>query len=273
MYNLASKAYDLRINVLDLIYKAKTGHIGGDFSMMDILVCLYYSVMNISPQNYSDANRDRFILSKGHSVESLYSVLADRGFFSKQELFDTYSALGSKFIGHPNNKVKGIEMNTGSLGHGLPLAVGMALAAKLDEKSYRVYTVAGDGEMAEGSVWEAMMAASHYNLDNITLFIDKNGLQISGPTEEVMNSESLAEKIKSFGWDVAEIDGHDMTQICAVAETSRKSTKPYAVIAKTVKGKGVSFMENNYLWHHKVPSKDEYEAARNELVEKREALK
>ncbi len=271
MENLAAKAFELRKEVLDMIYRGKCGHIGGDFSVIDILVSLYYKQMNISPELTEDPGRDRFILSKGHSVEALYAVLADRGFFPKEDLL-TYSRYKSKYIGHPNNKVKGIEMNTGSLGHGLSVAVGMALAGKMDQASFRVYTVLGDGELAEGSVWEGAMAGGHFKLDNLCAVIDRNRLQISGSTEDVMAQDSQEERWASFGWHVLHAVGNDINSLLTAFEKAKAvKGKPAVIIADTVKGYGVSFMENSAAWHHKVPSEEEYRKAVKELNERKEA--
>lgn len=232
-----------------MIYRAKTEHIGGDLSVMEILVALYYQQMNVSPENFKDADHDRFVMSKGHSVEALYAVLADRGFFPKEDL-ETFSQFGSKYIGHPTNKVNGIEMNTGSLGHGLGVGVGMALAGKMDEKNFRVYVVIGDGEMAEGSVWEAITAGAHYKLDNLTAFVDRNHLQISGKTEQVMNQvmnqKSQEARWAAFGWNVISVsDGNDLDAINdAIDLAKRTKGKPTVIIAHTVKGKGISFVES-----------------------------
>lgn len=265
---LTAKSYALRRDVLDMIYRAKTGHIGGDFSVMDILITLYYKQMRIGPDMMEDPTRDRFILSKGHSVEALYAVLADRGFFPKTDLL-TYSQYDSKYIGHPTNKVNGIEMNSGSLGHGLGVAVGMALAAKMDEAAYRVYTVMGDGELAEGSVWEAAMAAGHYRLDNLTAFVDRNRLQISGATEEVMGQDSLDGRWSSFGWNVIHVRGNDIAALDAAVEQAKAfQGKPTVILADTVKGYGVSFIENQAGWHHKVPDEEQYKLACAELEER-----
>lgn len=269
MENLEALSFELRRDILDMIYRAKTGHIGGDFSVLDILITLYYKHMNINPENAEDPNRDRFILSKGHSVEALYSVLAKKGFFPKSDL-ETYSQFNSKYIGHPNNKINGIEMNSGSLGHGLSVSVGMALAGRMNGASYRVYTVMGDGELAEGSVWEGAMAAGHYKLDNLTAVVDRNRLQISGPTEEVMSQEGLHERFRSFGWNVIHAQGNNMKSLDD-AFTAAKATKgkPSVIIADTIKGYGVSFIENSVPWHHKVPSQEEYEKAIAELEQRR----
>ncbi len=268
--NLEAKAVDIRKDIVDLIYKAGCGHIGGDLSVTDILVDLYYKQMNIDPQKMDDPDRDRFVLSKGHSVEALYCILADKGFFDKKELFDTYSKHLSKFIGHPNNKINGVEMNTGSLGHGLGVAVGMALAGKMDKRDYRVYAVLGDGEMAEGSNWEAINAGAHYKLDNLTAFVDRNRLQISGTTEEVMTADSQEERWKSFGWNVISISGNDMNAIDEAVDIAKETKdRPTVIIANTTKGCGVSFIENKAAWHHKVPTKAEYHQAMQELSERR----
>ncbi len=274
MEKLEALAYDLRIKVAELIAKSGCGHIGGDMSVMEILVDLYMRHMNISPENQADRSRDRFVLSKGHCVEAYYAVLAERGFFSWETVMETYSRLGSPFIGHPNNKLPGIEMNSGSLGHGLPVCVGMALAGKLDGETYRVYTVMGDGELAEGSVWEAAMAASHYHLDNLCAVVDRNGLQISGSTEAVMGQEDLAERFRSFGWHVICVeDGNEIRQLdAAFQEADEVKGKPSLVIARTVKGKGASLMENRAEWHHKVPNQEEYEQIIRELQERRAKL-
>jgi transketolase len=266
--NLRKKSWQLRRIILDTVYAAKAGHIGGDFSVCDILNVLYNKHMKISPETWKSPRRDRFILSKGHSVEALYAVLADRGFFPIEDL-KTVSAFGSKYIGHPTNKVKGIEINSGSLGHGLSVAAGMALAAKMDKAPYRVYTVMGDGELAEGSVWEGAMLCRHYKLDNLTAIIDRNGLQISGTTEEVMAQDDLEAKWKAFGWEVFKAEGNDVGDLSKVLEEASSCRgRPSLIIARTVKGCGVSFMENKAGWHHKAPNADEYKAACAELAEK-----
>jgi len=253
-------SYDLRRDVVDMIMAGKGGHIGGDMSMMDILVTLYFKVMNISPENQDDPGRDRFILSKGHSVEALYAVLAKKGFFPIDEVIAQFSKFGSPYIGHPNNKLPGIEMNSGSLGHGLPVAVGMALAGKMDGRDYRVYTVMGDGELAEGSVWEGAMSASHYKLDNLCAVVDRNRLQISGSTEDVMHHDDLAARFAAFGWHVVEADGHDYDALSAAfAEAKRTKGQPTVLIADTVKGCGSAIMENKAGWHHHLPNQEEYE--------------
>ncbi len=269
MNNLKAKSFELRKDVLDMIYRAKTGHIGGDFSVMDILVTLYYDEMNISPELAEEKDRDYFILSKGHSVESLYAVLADRGFFGKEELL-TFSQFNSIYIGHPNNKVKGIEMNSGSLGHGLSVCVGMALGSRANKTNNRVYTVMGDGELAEGSVWEGAMAAGHYKLDNLCAIVDRNRLQISGSTEEVMAQDSQDERWASFGWNVIHAEGNNINSLKEAFALARETKgKPTVVIADTIKGFGVSFMEDSAQWHHKVPSAEEYAQAMEELEQRR----
>lgn len=262
---LYKKAAELREDILNMVYSAKSGHIGGDFSVVDILVSLYCQQMNVGPDSVKDPERDKFILSKGHSVEALYAVLADRGFYPKSEL-KSYFAFGSKFIGHPNNKINGIEMNSGSLGHGLSVCVGMALSDRLHGYSSRTYTVLGDGELAEGSVWEAFMSGSHYKLANLCAVIDRNGLQISGTTEQVMSHEPLKSRLASFGWNVLTVNGHDFEALDqAFAAAREEKDKPTVIIAETVKGKGVSFMENQVGWHHKIPSEEEYRQAMTEL--------
>ena len=274
MKNLKAEAYALRKNVLKMICRAKTGHIGGDFSVMEILVSLYGKEMNISPENRNDPNRDYFVLSKGHSVEAYYSVLAAKGFFPMEEVFEKYSQFGSPFIGHPNNKLPGIEMNSGSLGHGLPVCVGIAKACKMDGRPSRVYVVMGDGELAEGSVWEGAMAASQYRLDNLCATVDRNRLQISGSTEEVMHHEDLAERFRTFGWNVIPTKGNDVDALCAAYETAKTvKGKPTVVIANTTKGCGVSFMENQAGWHHRIPTEEEYRQAMEELNQKEEAAR
>lgn len=271
--NLKALAYQMRMDTVDLICAGKAGHIGGDMSVMEILVELYFEQMNISPENQDDPDRDLFIMSKGHSVEAYYSVLAEKGFFSKEQLHREFSKFGSKFIGHPNNKLPGVEMNSGSLGHGLPVSVGMAKAGKMDGRDYRVYTVMGDGELAEGSVWEGAMAASHYKLDNLCAVVDRNRLQISGNTEDVMAHDDLHERFKSFGWHVIDVaDGNDIEQLHAAFEEAKSvKGKPTVLIANTVKGKGSPVMENKVNWHHKVPSGEEYAQIMEDLKAAKEA--
>ncbi|MCD8356398.1 MAG: transketolase [Clostridia bacterium] len=270
---LEKKACDIRMDVVKLIQKAGCGHIGGDMSEIEALVALYYKHMNCSPENQDDPNRDRFILSKGHAVETLYCILADKGYFDKEELMTTYSAYNSRFIGHPNNKIPGIEVNSGSLGHGLSVAVGMAKGGKMNNAPYHVYTVIGDGELAEGSIWEGVMAGSHYKLDNLTAFVDRNRLQISGSTEDVMTQDFQEQRWATFGWNVISIEGNDMTAVdAAITVAKNTKDKPTVIILNTTKGKGVSFMENNASWHHKVMNAEQYEQALSELEERKANL-
>ena len=273
MENLKALAYELRENVIDMIVEGKAGHIGGDMSVMEILTEIYFDQMNISPENMDDPDRDKFIMSKGHSVEAYYAVLAKKGFFDINDVIAQFSKFGSKFIGHPNNKLPGIEMNSGSLGHGLPVSVGMALAGKMNGQSYRVYTVMGDGEVAEGSVWEGAMAASHYQLDNLCAVVDRNRLQISGNTEDVMAHDDLHERFRSFGWNVIDVaDGNDIDQLKAAFDSAKETKgKPTVLIANTVKGKGSSVMENKANWHHKVPNAEELEQIKKDLAAGKEA--
>lgn len=272
MLNLKAKSFDLRKNVVDMIMEGKGGHIGGDMSVIDILSSLYLKHMNISPENMNDDNRDRFVLSKGHSVEAYYAVLAEAGFFDIKDVIKEFLKFGSEFIGHPNNKLPGIEMNSGSLGHGLSVCVGMALAGKMNKKDYRVYTVMGDGELAEGSVWEGVMAGSFYKLDNLCAIIDRNRLQISGNTEEVMGHDDLLARFSSFGWNVISINGNDYDELDkAFNEAKETKGKPTVIIANTIKGYGSEVMENKANWHHKVPTAEEYEKIMKDFAERKEA--
>lgn len=272
--NLKSLAYQLREDTINIICGGKAGHIGGDMSVMEILVELYFEQMNISPENADDPERDLFVLSKGHSMEAYYAVLAEKGFLDKEDIIRNFSKFGSKYIGHPNNKLPGIEMNSGSLGHGLPVCVGMAKAAKMDKKDCRVYVVMGDGELAEGSVWEGVMAAHQYQLDNLCAVVDRNRLQISGNTEDVMGHDDLHERFRSFGWNVIDVkDGNDIDELRSAFETAKTvKGKPSVLIANTVKGKGASIMENKAEWHHKVPDKEQYEIIMKSLRDAKEAL-
>lgn len=270
---LQKKACDIRADVVTLIHKAGCGHIGGDMSEVEALVALYYKHLNCSPENAADPDRDRFVLSKGHSVETLYCILADRGYFDKAELMETYSAYGSRFIGHPNNKIPGIEMNSGSLGHGLSAAVGMAKAGKMDGRDYHVYAVLGDGELAEGSVWEGVMAGGHFKLDNLTALVDRNRLQISGSTEDVMAQDSQEARWAAFGWNVVSIPGNDMAAVDSALTLAKETKgKPTVIILNTTKGCGVSFMENLAVWHHKVMDDAQYETALAEIAERKASL-
>ena len=259
-------ANDVRIGIIEEVYNAQSGHPGGALSVADILTVLYFNEMNIDEKNPDMQNRDRLVLSKGHASPALYSVLANKGFFSKQEL-KTFRKIDSNLQGHPDkNKVKGVDMTTGSLGQGLSAANGMALAGKLDKLNYRVYCILGDGELEEGQVWEAAMTSHHYKLDNLCVIVDNNNLQIDGKVEEVMNIYPIADKFKSFGFETIQIDGHNITQIIeAFGKAKKVKDRPTAIIAKTVKGKGVSYMENQAGWHGKAPNEDEYKRAINEL--------
>ena len=265
--NLSALAYKLRKDVINIIIAGKGGHIGGDMSVMETLVSLYFEVMNVTPENFSGGKHDHFVMSKGHSVESLYAVLAEKGFFPLEQVLKEFSRFNTQFIGHPNNKLPGIEMNSGSLGHGLPVAVGMALACKLDGCSDRVYTVLGDGELAEGSNWEAAMSGANYKLDNLCAVIDRNRLQISGTTEDVMALDNLAAKWKAFNWHVIVVqDGNDIKQMLgAFAEAKQVKDAPCVIISNTVKGKGSAMMENKASWHHHVPNEEEYKVIMQDL--------
>jgi transketolase len=262
---LIERSAHYRRHLLSIIYKAGAGHTGGSLSCIDILNVMYNRVLRVSADDFTSGNRDRYIQSKGHCVEALYVVLADKGFFPAADL-DTLCRYGSHYIGHPTRKVHGVEQNTGALGHGLPMAVGTALAGKLDGRDYRVFTLLGDGELPEGSNWEAALTASHYKLDNLCAIVDLNGLQITGPTRDVCDTQPLGEKFRSFGWSVREVDGHDVEALSKTFDAIPfESDKPSVVIAHTVKGKGVSFMENNIKWHHGVPDADQYAKAMEEL--------
>lgn len=262
---LKKKAIERRMDIINMIYKAKSGHTGGSLSSVEILVTLFYKIMRINPKNPRWEHRDRFILSKGHSVEVYYSILADLGFFPKEEL-ENYCKYRSMLTGHPTTKVPGVEVNTGALGHGLAVGIGMAIAGKMDKKDYRVYVLMGDGELDEGSVWEASQIAAHYQLDNLVGIVDRNRLQISGDTEEVLKLENLVDKWTSFGWQVIQVNGHDIEELVRVFESiPLVEKKPHLVIARTVKGKGISFIEGDKSWHHRVPNDEEYEKALEEL--------
>jgi len=266
--------YELRRDVVEIIMAGKAWHIGGDMSVMETLVSLYFHAMNISPENMNDPDRDMFVMSKGHCVETLYAVLAKKGFFTLEQVLREYSRFGSKFIGHPNNKLPGIEMNSGSLGHGLPVAIGMALAKKMDGLNSRVYVVMGDGELAEGSVWEGAMSATQYKLDNLVAIIDRNRLQISGTTEEVMHQDSCEERFAAFGWNVLSINGNDIDAMNAAFDAAKTvKGKPTLIVANTTKGCGSAVMENKAGWHHHVPSQEEYEQIMKDLSEREEAAK
>lgn len=270
--NYKAFSYDLRRDCVDIIMAGGGGHIGGDMSLMDVLTYLYFEEMNVSPENMSDPNRDRFVLSKGHSMEAYYAVLCAKGFLDLEDVKKNFSQFGSKYIGHPNNKLPGIEMNSGSLGHGLPVCVGMALAGKMDGRPYRVYTVMGDGELAEGSVWEAAMSATQYGLDNLCAVVDRNRLQISGCTEDVMHQDSQQERWAAFGWNVITVNGHDYEALAkAFSDAKRCKGKPTVLIAETTKGFGSAVMENKAGWHHHVPTQEEYEQIMADFAARKEA--
>jgi transketolase len=263
---LVIKGIAYRRRILEIIEHAGAGHTGGSLSCIDILNVLYNRILRVSPQTFADPNRDRYIQSKGHSVEALYVVLADRGFFPSEQL-EMLCAYKSHFVGHPTRKVPGIEQNTGALGHGLPIAVGTAIAGKIDKRDFRVFVLLGDGELAEGSNWEAAMAAAHYRLHNLTAIIDYNTLQITGRTREVCSNEPIDEKFRAFGWNIRTADGHSIPALTQALSTPPSDGKPTVLIANTIKGKGVSFMEDTVKWHHGVPGNAEYEAALKELDE------
>jgi len=264
---LKSKALKIRRHIVNMVYLASSGHPGGALSITDILTVLYFTEMKIDPLNPKDENRDRFVLSKGHASPALYATLAERGFIPVEDLLG-FRKLDSNLQGHPDmNKVPGVDMTTGSLGQGLSTANGMALAGKLDGKDYRVYCALGDGEIEEGQVWEAAMSASHYKLDNLCVIVDNNNLQIDGTIDKVMSPYPIVDKFESFGFHVIEIDGHDYKQIIEAFEEAKKvKGQPTAIVAKTIKGKGVSFMENQASWHGKAPNEEEFEKAMQDLI-------
>lgn len=261
-------AEKIRKRLVEVVCKAKAGHIGGGLSSTDVLTALYLNIMNVDPKNPKMENRDRFIMSKGHSVEALYCVLEAAGFITP-ELLDTYGQYNSLLAGHPTVKVPGVEVNSGALGHGLSIGVGMAIAAKMDGKSYKTYVLMGDGEQGEGSIYEAAMAGSHYKLDNLVAIIDRNRLQISGCTEDVMSLEPMKERWEAFGWDVIEMDGNDMARVLNTFENiDYTNGKPHLIISNTVKGKGISYMEQGLKWHHGVPCEEELCSAVEEIGER-----
>lgn len=262
---LAQRSVTYRKKILKYIVGAKAGHTGGSLSCIDVLNVLYNEVLNVSPDNFTSPDRDRYIQSKGHCVEALFVVLADKGFFPESDL-ETLCKYKSHYIGHPTKKVNGVEQNTGALGHGLPISVGVALAAKMDKKDYRVFTLLGDGELPEGSNWEAALTAAHYKLDNLCAIIDNNKLQITGTNAEVCNTDPIDTKFESFGWAVRQVDGNDVKALkAAFAAMPFEVGKPSLIIAHTIKGKGVSFMENSVKWHHGVPDQEQYKNAIAEL--------
>ena len=290
-HELQLKAVALRRAMLQIIVGAGAGHTGGGLSCMDILNVLYNRILRVSPGTFGDPHRDRYVQSKGHCVEALYAVLADRGFFPAADL-ETVCHYQSHYVGHPTRHIHGIEMNTGALGHGLPICLGMALAAKMDEGEFgniqhstfnvqhpsgaarfRVFTLLGDGELAEGSNWEAALGAAHYKLDNLVAILDHNTLQITGHTRDVMSNEPLDEKWRAFGWTVRTVNGHDYAALTEALSKPAEPGKPTFIIANTTKGKGVSFMENVAKWHHGVPNEAELAAALAELdVEEKRLL-
>ena len=263
---LEKQAKVIRRGIIEQVYKAGSGHPGGSLSIADIMTVLYFNELNIDEENPKWEDRDRVVLSKGHCVPALYSCLANRGFFDVSELTG-FREIESKLQGHPDmTKVPGVDMSTGSLGQGLSAAVGMAIAGKLDKKDYRVYCVLGDGEIEEGQVWEAAMAANKYKLDNLCVIVDNNNLQIDGSIEEVMSSYPIDEKFKSFGFQIIKIDGHNIEEIMSAFEVAKNvKDMPVCIIAKTIKGKGVSYMENKVEWHGKAPNEEQYKIAMEEL--------
>lgn len=264
---LSDIAKKIRKGIIEAVYSGQSGHPGGSLSIADIMTVLYFYEMNINPENPKDENRDRLVLSKGHCAPALYSTLANRGFFEVEEL-QTLRKIESRLQGHPDmNKIPGVDMTTGSLGQGLSAANGMAMAGKLNNKDYRVYCIMGDGEIEEGQVWEAAMASNKYKLDNLCVIVDNNNLQIDGTIEEVMSSYPIDEKFKSFGFQVINIDGHNLQEIIDAFDVARNiKGKPVCIIAKTIKGKGVSFMENKAEWHGKAPNDEEYKQAIEEML-------
>jgi transketolase len=270
--DLRRKSIAYRRAILGMIYTVKAGHTGGDLSSVDILNVLYNRVMDITPENFGQIDRDHYIHSKGHSAEALFAVLADCGFFPKEALA-TLEKAGSEFAGHPTRNIPGVEQNTGALGHGLSVAVGMAIAAKKDGRANRIFILMGDGELAEGSIWEASMCAAHYHLDNLVVIVDRNTLQISGRTEAVMGLEPLEERFAAFGYAVRHVEGNHIEALLSVFKSLPfMPGKPNLVLAHTTKGKGVSFMEDQASWHHRVPTDDEYRRALAELDQAEQAI-
>ena len=271
--SLQRKAISIRKRTIQMIFDARHGHTGGSLSCVDILVALYFDILRYDPANPKNLDRDRFILSKGHSVESYYCVLAEAGFFPG-EILNTYGKFKSPLAGHPVASVPGVELNSGSLGHGLSVGVGMALAGKMDKKNYKVWVLMGDGEQGEGTVLEAAMSARHYKLDNLIAIIDRNRLQISGNTEDIMKLDSLSERYTALGWHTEEAAGNDIGELIRVFRKQPvEKGKPHLVIANTTKGKGISFIENQAGWHHKVPTKEELAEAIRQLDEQLSKLK
>jgi len=269
---LKLKANEIRTLSIKMIYNAQSGHPGGSLSSADILATLYFKIMNVDPKNPEWEKRDRFVLSKGHASAAYYAVLAMKGYFSMDELC-TFRKMGSRLQGHPTIHVPGVDMTTGSLGQGFSTAVGMAIASKIDNADYSVYTLIGDGESEEGIVWEAAMSAAHNKLDNLISILDRNSYQLDGSTESIISLGNMEDKFRAFNWDVITIDGHDILQIIYALEKAKKRNgKPKMIIANTVKGKGVSFMENTHEFHGKAPNKEQYEKAIKELEQERERI-
>ncbi len=270
--HLQKIALEIRKGALTAVYTAASGHPGGSLGIAELLAYLYFEEMHVDPKNLKDPDRDRFVLSKGHTSPALYAALAEKGFFPKEDL-KTFRQKDSYLQGHPDMKhIPGVDMSTGSLGQGISAACGMALSGKISEKKYRVWTILGDGECEEGQVWEAAMFAAHYGLNNLCAFVDFNGLQIDGPVTEVMNPTPLDTKFAAFGWNTFVIDGHDFDQIASAVDAAKRSAKPTAVICKTTKGKGVSYMENVCAWHGSAPKTEQYEQGMRELEEAEKAL-
>ena len=270
--DLVIKAEKNRKRLMEVVYKAKAGHIGGDLSCLNVMTALYAEVMNVSPEKKDDPQRDRFVLSKGHCVESLYVVLESKGYL-KPEVLDTLGQFGSILSGHPTIEVDGIEVNSGALGHGLGIGVGMAIAAKMNKENLHTYVLMGDGEQGEGSIYEAAMAGNQYHLDNLVAIIDRNHLQISGNTEDVMAIDNITERWSAFGWDVKTMNGDDMQSIMDTFNSiDYHNGKPHLLVSETTKGKGVSFMENVASWHHGVPTLEQWQQADKEISERIAAL-
>ena len=263
--DLQLKSIEYRETILEIIYNSGAGHTAGSLSCIDILNVLYNNILEINPGNFNSIDRNHYIQSKGHSVEALYTVLCDKGFYAREEL-NTLNKFKSHFIGHPTRKIRGIEHNTGALGHGLSVAAGMAIGLKLDKKPYNVFTLLGDGELSEGSIWEGLMSANKYKLDNLVIIIDRNRLQITGKTEDVNPIEPLKEKFLSFGLAVEEVDGNSIKDLQKIfKKIPFENNKPNLIIANTIKGSGISFIENEVVWHHKVPNETEFQDALKEL--------
>ena len=263
--DLQLKSIEYRKTILEIIYNSGAGHTAGSLSCIDILNVLYNNILEINPSNFNSVDRNHYIQSKGHSVEALYTVLCDKGFYSRADL-NTLNNFDSHFIGHPTRKIQGIEHNTGALGHGLSVAVGMAIGLKLDKKPYKVFTLLGDGELSEGSIWEGLMSANKYKLDNLIIIIDRNRLQITGKTEDVNPIEPLKEKFLSFGLAVQEVNGNSVKELEKIfKKIPFENNKPNLIIANTTKGSGISFIENEVVWHHKVPNETEFQDALKEL--------